>query len=99
MKKYLRPYIGHFAAGLIVMTISGGLTLAITRLWGQLGGVGTTGAAGELPFLGIALDDLASIGWTLLMVLAVQSLFSFLRVLLFADMTEKNDAVHAPRCV
>ena len=89
MKKYLRPYIGHFAAGLIVMTISGGLTLAITRLWGQLGGVGTTGAAGELPFLGIALDDLASIGWTLLMVLAVQSLFSFLRVLLFADMTEK----------
>lgn len=89
MKKYLRPYIGHFAAGLIVMTISGGLTLAITRLWGQLGGVGTTGAAGELPFLGIALDDLASIGWTLLIVLAVQSLFSFLRVLLFADMTEK----------
>lgn len=89
MKKYLRPYIGHFAAGLFVMTISGGLTLAITRLWGQLGGVGTTGAAGELPFLGIALDDLASIGWTLLIVLAVQSLFSFLRVLLFADMTEK----------
>ena len=89
MKKYLRPYIGHFAVGLIVMTISGGLTLAITRLWGQLGGVGTTGAAGELPFLGIALDDLASIGWTLLIVLAVQSLFSFLRVLLFADMTEK----------
>ena len=89
MKKYLRPYIGHFAAGLIVMTISGGLTLASTRLWGQLGGVGTTGAAGELPFLGIALDDLASIGWTLLIVLAVQSLFSFLRVLLFADMTEK----------
>ena len=89
MKKYLRPYIGHLALGLIVMTISGGLTLAITRLWGQLGGVGTTGAAGELPFLGIALDDLASLGWTLLIVLAVQSLFSFLRVLLFADMTEK----------
>ena len=89
MKKYLRPYIGHLAVGLIVMTISGGLTLAITRLWGQLGGVGTTGAAGELPFLGIALDDLASLGWTLLIVLAVQSLFSFLRVLLFADMTEK----------
>ena len=89
MKKYLRPYIGHFAAGLIVMTISGGLTLAITRLWGQLGGVGTTGAAGELPFMGIALDDLASIGWALLIVLVVQSLFSFVRVLLFADMTEK----------
>ena len=79
MKKYLRPYIGHLAVGLIVMTISGGLTLAITRLWGQLGGVGTTGAVGELPFLGIALDDLASLGWTLLIVLAVQSLFSFLR--------------------
>ena len=89
MQKYLKPYVGHFAVGMVIMSISGVLTLLITRLWGQLGGVGTTGAGGELPVLGIALDDLASIGWTLLAVLAIQSLFSFIRVILFADMTEK----------
>ena len=89
MRKYLRPYTLHFTAGIVIMSISGVLTLAITRLWGQLGGVGTTGAVGELPYLGIQLNDLASIGWTLLTVLAVQALFSFIRVILFADMTEK----------
>ena len=89
MQKYLKPYVGHFAVGMVIMSISGVLTLAITRLWGQLGGVGTTGAVGELPFVGIPLNDLASIGWTLLAVLAIQSFFSFIRVILFADMTEK----------
>ena len=89
MQKYLKPYTLHFTAGIVIMSISGVLTLAITRLWGQLGGVGTTGAVGELPYLGIQLNDLASIGWTLLTVLAVQAVFSFIRVILFADMTEK----------
>ncbi|MGB1577407.1 MAG: ABC transporter ATP-binding protein [Flavobacteriales bacterium] len=89
MQKYLKPYVAHFAVGMVIMSISGVLTLAITRLWGQLGGVGTTGAVGELPFVGIPLNDLASIGWTLLAVLAIQSFFSFIRVILFADMTEK----------
>ena len=55
MKKYLKPYTLHFTAGIVIMSISGVLTLAITRLWGQLGGVGTTGAVGELPYLGIQL--------------------------------------------
>ncbi len=81
MQKYLKPYTLHFTAGIVIMSISGVLTLAITRLWGQLGGVGTTGAVGELPYLGIQLDDLASIGWTLLTVLAVQAVFSFIRVI------------------
>ena len=89
MQKYLKPYVAHFAVGMVVMSISGFLTLVITRLWGQLGGVGASGSTGEVPMLGIELDDLASIGWTLLGALAIQSFFSFVRVLLFADMTEK----------
>ena len=43
MQKYLKPYVMHFAVGMVVMSISGFLTLVITRLWGQLGGVGATG--------------------------------------------------------
>ena len=89
MKTYLKPYVLHFVVGTIVMSISGFLTLVITRLWGQLGGVGASGAAGQEPLLGVRMDDLASVGWTLLAALAIQSFFSFVRVLLFADMTEK----------
>ena len=89
MQKYLKPYTGHFAVGMVVMSISGFLTLVITRLWGQLGGVGASGTTQSMPWLGIELDDLTSIGWTLLGALAIQSFFSFVRVLLFADMTEK----------
>lgn len=44
MQKYLKPYVAHFAVGMVVMSISGFLTLVITRLWGQLGGVGATGS-------------------------------------------------------
>ena len=89
MQKYLKPFTGHFAVGMVVMSISGFLTLVITRLWGQLGGVGASGTSQSMPWLGIELDDLTSIGWTLLGALAIQSFFSFVRVLLFADMTEK----------
>ena len=89
MGVYLKPYTAHFAVGMVIMSISGVLTLLITRLWGQLGGVGTSGGQGELPVLGIPLDNLASIGWMLLVALLVQAVFSFIRVILFADMTEK----------
>ena len=88
MQKYLKPYVAHFAVGMVVMSISGFLTLVITRLWGQLGGVGASGSTGN-ALLGMEMDDLASVGWTLLGALAIQSFFSFVRVLLFADMTEK----------
>ena len=89
MQKYLKPYMAHFAVGMVVMSISGFLTLVITRLWGQLGGVGASGSTGHMPLLGLEMDDLASVGWTLLGALAIQSFFSFVKVLLFADMTEK----------
>jgi len=89
MGVYLKPFTMHFIVGMVIMSISGILTLVITRLWGQLGGVGTAGGQGELPVLGIPLDNLETIGWTLLIVLVVQAMFSFIRVILFADMTEK----------
>ncbi|MDA0729216.1 MAG: ABC transporter transmembrane domain-containing protein [Bacteroidetes bacterium] len=89
MRVYLKPFTMHFIVGMVIMSISGVLTLVITRLWGQLGGVGTSGGQGELPVLGIPLDNLSTIGWTLLIVLVVQAVFSFIRVILFADMTEK----------
>ena len=78
MQKYLKPYVAHFAVGMVVMSISG-FDACHHLLWGQLGGVGASGSTGEVPMLGIELDDLASIGWTLLGALAIQSFFSFVR--------------------
>lgn len=94
MGKYLHPHAWGYAIGVLIISISGILTLLVTRLWGQLGGVGTseeqsaTELESPLNMLQINMYDLSQIGWLILMVLAVQALLSFIRVILFAKMTE-----------
>ena len=93
MGKYLRPHAWGYALGILIISASGILTLLVTRLWGQLGGVGTMGdgpAQVESPMqaLNIDMTNLSSIGWTILIVLFVQATLSFARVVLFARMTE-----------
>ena len=93
MGKYLRPHAWGYALGILIISASGILTLLVTRLWGQLGGVGTMGdgpAQVESPMqaLNIDMTNLSSIGWTILIVLVIQATLSFARVVLFARMTE-----------
>ena len=93
MGKYLRPHAWGYALGILIISASGILTLLVTRLWGQLGGVGTMGdgpAQVESPMqaLNIDMTNLSSIGWTILIVLFIQAALSFARVVLFARMTE-----------
>ena len=93
MGKYLRPHAWGYALGILIISASGILTLLVTRLWGQLGGVGTMGdgpAQVESPMqaLNIDMTNLSSIGWTILIVLFIQATLSFARVILFARMTE-----------
>jgi len=98
MGAYLRPHAWGYAIGVVIISISGVLTLMVTRLWGQLGGVGTAssmkdGAASSAPdaslsFLPFDLSDLTEIGWLILLVLGIQAALSFTRVVLFAKMTE-----------
>jgi ABC-type multidrug transport system fused ATPase/permease subunit len=93
MGKYLRPHAWGYALGILIISASGILTLLVTRLWGQLGGVGTMGdgpAQVESPMqaLNIDMTNLSSIGWTILIVLFIQATLSFARVVLFARMTE-----------
>lgn len=106
MGKYLRPHAWGYALGILIISASGILTLLVTRLWGQLGGVGTMGdgpAQVESPMqaLNIDMTNLSSIGWTILIVLFIQATLSFARVVLFARMTEdmmrdmRNDAFEA----
>lgn len=89
---YLRPHRIKFAVGLVLITVSGVLTLVVTRLWGQLGGVGvdpTAGSAGfDLP-LPIDPGNLQHIGLAIFAVLVVQSTFSFIRIWLFGEITTR----------
>lgn len=98
--QYIRPHKWGFAIGIFIVSISALLGLVVTRLWGQLGGIGVMGAApktatpAELSaeaqmMQDLGLNDLNTIGIAIAIVLLVQAVLSFSRVFLFADMTEK----------
>ena len=97
MSPYLKPHRMGFAVGILLIMISSILTLFVTRLWGQLGGVGIMGGSEnisasdlETGFLAnFNFNNLESIGTTIAVVLVIQATLSFLRVYLFANMTEK----------
>ena len=106
MGHYLRPHAWGYALGVLIISLSGVLTLLVTRLWGQLGGVGAStgeeaGVESPMAMLSIDMHSLTEVGWLILLVLAVQATLSFGRVLLFAKMTEdmmlamRNDAFEA----
>lgn len=97
---YLKPHKWGFILGIILLSLSGVLTLSVTRLWGQLGGVGVLGDPGKTSnsksqgfeaeiLQNWNLNDLSTIGIVIAIVLIIQALLSFIRVFLFADMTEK----------
>lgn len=90
--RYLRPYAWGYAVGILIISVSSVLTLLVTRMWGQLGGVGVSGEATTGPDMmaGLQIDmgDLEAIGWAILAILGVQAVLSFIRVYLFAHMTE-----------
>ena len=99
LKPYLSPHKWGFLLGIVILSLSGVLTLVVTRLWGQLGGVGvlggeTEGSEGSLGFEAALLEDydlnnLQTIGVAIAIVLIIQAILSFIRVFLFADITEK----------
>jgi ABC-type multidrug transport system fused ATPase/permease subunit len=91
--KYIKPYWVSFTIGIVMITLSGVFTLLVTRLWGQLGGVGVqgdTGGADVRGFMNINIDfsSLGSIGLAIAILLVVQAAISFTRVILFARVTE-----------
>ena len=106
MGHYLRPHAWGYTLGVLIISLSGVLTLLVTRLWGQLGGVGASngdeaGVETPMAMLQIDMHNLTEVGWLILIVLTVQAALSFARVVLFAKMTEdmmlamRNDAFEA----
>ena len=100
LSPYIKPHKWGFIIGIFLLSLSGILTLMVTRLWGQLGGVGVLGSTGktgesagtdfETSLLeGYDLNNLETIGWAIAIVLIIQAVLSFIRVYMFAGMTEK----------
>lgn len=80
MLRYLRPYRAQFFIGTLLLIISSGVTLAFPRVTGQL----VDAAMGVLKGF-----DRNSIALTLIGILAVQGVFSFLRIIVFAQVSER----------
>lgn len=90
--RYVKPHSGSFTIGMVLITVSSVFTLLITRLWGQLGGVGTsdqtTSDMRQLPGFAIDFGNLGNIIGAIFAVLLIQAAISYVRVMLFARVTE-----------
>ncbi len=82
--RYLRPYGGWFALGLILLSVTTGLSLLFPLLLGQLVDA-ARGDAGAQEALLARIDEVAM---DLLIVFAAQAFFGFFRIYLFSWITE-----------
>ena len=79
--KYIKPYRGQFTVGLIFLFLSSAANLAFPKLLGDL--------VNEANMEAIT-RDINRIALILLGVLVLQSIFSYFRVILFVNVTEKS---------
>jgi ABC-type multidrug transport system fused ATPase/permease subunit len=79
--RFLKPYRWTFALGLLFLLISTGASLMFPRLLGNMVDMGNKGKT---------LHDISHTGLLLLIILATQALFSYMRTRLFVQVTEKT---------
>ncbi len=82
--RYLRPYAGRFALGLVLLSITTGLSLLFPLLLGQLVDAGR-GDAGAQEALRTRINDVAL---NLFLVFGAQAVFGFFRIYVFNWITE-----------
>lgn len=82
--RYLKPYRAWFILGLVLLTITTGLSLLFPLLLGQL----VDAARGDVGAQGDLLERIDQVALTLLTVFAAQAFFGFFRIYLFSWITE-----------
>lgn len=91
---YLKPYRLYFFIGWIFLVLSSSAGLFFPYLLGQLLGSdlpSETGTPSNQELLeGIDLNNINSVALALLVLLVIQSVFSFFRVVIFTQVTEKT---------
>ncbi len=83
--RFIKPYMGPFIIGLILLVLS---SLTFMVFPGAAGEMANT-ANGEPRFENITMEQF---GWLFLVLLVLQGIFSFLRTVLFAKVSEKGMA-------
>jgi ABC-type multidrug transport system fused ATPase/permease subunit len=83
--KYIRPYMGYFIAGMIFLVLGSLIFLAILKLPGEMANT----AIGESKWYDLEVKDY---GWIFLIVLFIQGLLAYFRVIFFAIVSEKGMA-------
>lgn len=83
--KYIRPYLGYFIAGMIFLVLGSLIFLAILKLPGEMANT----AIGESKWYNLEVKDY---GWIFLIVLFIQGILAYFRVIFFAIVSEKGMA-------
>lgn len=86
--QYITPYKWSFIFGMTCLIFSSTLLLGFPFLAGKLVDV-AGGTSWEVPATGIVIDQISPIGFALISLLFLQSVFSFFRVYLFANVNER----------
>jgi ABC-type multidrug transport system fused ATPase/permease subunit len=81
---YIKPYSMEYAGGMFFLLGSSLASLAFPKLLGDLV---NSGNEGNLP------DDLSRIAILIMIILFIQAAFSYFRVILFVNVTEKSLAL------
>lgn len=96
--RFILPYKGYFAVGLVFLLLSTGATLALPYLLGELVNAGLGSLQGgmmpgaELPDVEIRTEEINRVGLVLGGLLVAQAIFSFFRIYLFAQVSERSMA-------
>lgn len=80
---YIKPYRFEYALGMFFLLVVSLANLAFPKLLGDLVDAGTTGSIAE---------NLSRIVWLLVAILVIQAVFSWFRVVIFVNVTEKTMA-------
>ena len=91
--KYMKPYLGIFILGLFFLVVSSVVFMAFPQLFGEMLDSVMKGAFnGDGPDTTFVKSDPVVIFWVLLGLFGTQAVFSFLRVLCFAHVSQHSMA-------
>lgn len=83
--RYIKPYIGYFIGGMIFLVLGSLIFLGILQIPGQMANT----AIGESKWYNLDVKDY---GWIFLIILIIQAILSYFRVIFFAIVSEKGMA-------
>lgn len=84
--KYIKPYLGYFAAGMLFLVLGSLIFMIFPGAAGEMANIANGKPKYDLPF------KVSDFWWIFLIILVSQGLFSYLRTIFFAVVSEKGMA-------